>query len=116
MGGGEVVTIRTPFNHALLLNVSPDGSRLLVRDFDWAQLEGTLWVIPAVGGAPLRLGAVVAHDGAWSPDGKRIVFARGEELYVAGSDGSNRESSRRRPAVRSGCAGPRTARACDSRS
>ena len=45
-------------------------------------------MIPAVGGAPLRLGAVVAHDGAWSPDGKRIVFARREVLYVAGSDGS----------------------------
>ena len=88
IGGGEVVTIRTPFNHALLLHVSPDGSRLLVRDFDWAQREGTLWVIPTVGGAPLRLGAVVAHDASWSPDGKRIVFARGEELYVAGSDGS----------------------------
>ena len=88
IGGGEAVTIRTPFNHALLLHVSPDGSRLLVREFDWAQLEGTLWVIPAVGGAPLRLGAVVAHDASWSPDGKRIVFARGEELYVAGSDGS----------------------------
>ena len=73
---------------AFLLNVSPDGSRLLVRDCDSAQPEGPLWVIPAVGGAPLRLGAVVAHDGAWSPDGKRIVFARGEELYVAGSDGS----------------------------
>jgi DNA-binding winged helix-turn-helix (wHTH) protein len=88
VGGGEFVTIRTPFNHALLLHVSPDGSRLLVRDFDWAQQEGPLWVIPAVGGAPLRLGAVVAHDGAWSPDGKRVVFARGDELYVAVSDGS----------------------------
>ncbi len=89
IGGGEVVTIPTPFNHALLLHVSPDGSHLLVRDFDHAQQEGTLWVIPAVGGAPLRLGAVVAQDGAWSPDGKRIVFARREELYVAGSDGSH---------------------------
>jgi Tol biopolymer transport system component len=88
VGGGEVVTIRTPFNHALLLHVSPDGSRLLVRDFDWAQRESTLWVIPTIGGAPLRLGAVVAHDASWSPDGKRIVFARGEELYVVGSDGS----------------------------
>ena len=70
------------------MNVSPDGSRLLVRESENAQLEGPLWVVPAVGGAPLRLGAVVAHDGAWSPDGKRMVFARGDELYLAGSDGS----------------------------
>ena len=88
VGGGEVVTIPTPFNHALLLNVSPDGSRLLVRDYERAHREGPLWVIPAVGGAPLRLGAVEAHDGVWSPDNKRLAFARREELYVAGSDGS----------------------------
>ena len=80
VGGGEVITIRTPLKHAFLLNVSPDGLRLLVRDSDPAEPEGALWVIPAVGGAPLRLGAVVAHDGAWSPDGKRIVFARREEV------------------------------------
>jgi dipeptidyl aminopeptidase/acylaminoacyl peptidase len=88
VGGGEVVPIRTPLNQPFLVNVSPDGSRLLVRESENAPLEGPLWVVPAVGGAPLRLGAVVAHDGAWSPDGKRMVFARGDELYLAGSDGS----------------------------
>ena len=89
VGGGDVVTLRTPFKQAYLLNVSPDGSRLLIRDGEPTEPEGPLWVMPAVGGAPLRLGAVVAHDGAWSPDGKRIVFASHEELYVAASDGSN---------------------------
>jgi hypothetical protein len=88
IGGREVVTIPTPLNQALLVNVSSDGSRLLVRDFEYGRLEDPLWVIPTVGGAPLRLGAVVAHDAAWSPDGERLVFARGEELYVARSDGS----------------------------
>jgi DNA-binding winged helix-turn-helix (wHTH) protein len=88
IGGREVVTIPTPLNQALLVNVSSDGSRLLVRDFEYGRLEDPLWVIPTVGGAPLRLGAVVAHDAAWSPDGERLVFARGEELYLARSDGS----------------------------
>lgn len=88
VSGGETVTIPTPFSNALLLNVSPDGSRLLVREFDRTQLEGSLWVIPIVGGAALRLGDIVAHDGGWSPDGTRLVFARGEELYVASGDGS----------------------------
>ena len=88
--GGEVVAIQTPFKNALLLNVSPDGSRLLVRELgaaDGGELGGPLWVFPAAGGAPMRLGDVLAHDGAWSPDGERIVFARGEELHVARSDG-----------------------------
>jgi Tol biopolymer transport system component/DNA-binding winged helix-turn-helix (wHTH) protein len=90
VGGGEVAAIRTPFKKALLLNGSPDGSRLLVRDMGVAEggeLEGPLWVFPAAGGAPIRLGDVLAHDGAWSPDGERIVFARGEELHMARSDG-----------------------------
>jgi Tol biopolymer transport system component len=89
VGGGQVVTIPTPFRSALLLHVSPDGSRLLVREFDHAQVEGPLWVIPTVGEAPHRLGAIVAHDAAWSPDGKRVVFACREKLYVAASDGSD---------------------------
>jgi Tol biopolymer transport system component/DNA-binding winged helix-turn-helix (wHTH) protein len=85
--GGEVVPIGTPFKDALLVNVSPDGSRLLVRDFNRGDMEGPLWIVTIPGGALRRLGDVVAHDGAWSPDGKRIVLAIGEELYVAGSDG-----------------------------
>ena len=92
--GGEVVSIGTPFKDALLLNVSPDGSRLLVRDFNLADMEGPLWVVPIPGGALRRLGDVVAHDAAWSPDGTRIVLAVGEELHVAGSDGKRAPGAR----------------------
>jgi Tol biopolymer transport system component len=88
LGGGEVVSIPAPLKQAYLVNVSPDGSRLLVREWEHARLEDPLWVIPTVGGAPLRLGAIVAHDAAWSPDGNRLVFARDEWLYVARGDGS----------------------------
>jgi DNA-binding winged helix-turn-helix (wHTH) protein/Tol biopolymer transport system component len=88
LGGGEVVSIPAPLDQAVLLNVSPDGSRLLVREWKIGRSEDPLWVIPTVGGAPLRLGAIVAHDAAWSPDGKRLAFARGDDLYLAESDGS----------------------------
>jgi Tol biopolymer transport system component/DNA-binding winged helix-turn-helix (wHTH) protein len=84
---GEVVPIVTPFKDALLLNISPDGSRLLVRDFNFAEMEGPLWVLSIPGGGLRRLADVMAHDGVWSPDGKSIVFARGEDLYRARSDG-----------------------------
>jgi len=30
----------------------------------------------------------MGHAGTWSPDGKSIVYANGQELYVAKSDGS----------------------------
>lgn len=89
VSGGEVVPIDTPFKDALLLNISPDGSKLLVRDFNFAELENPLWVVWVPGGALRRLGDIVAHDGAWSPDGNSVVVARGEDLYVARSDGTD---------------------------
>lgn len=56
LGGGEVVSIPAPLKQAYLVNVSPDGSRLLVREWEHTRLEDPLWVIPTVGGAPRRLG------------------------------------------------------------
>src|SRR5262249_35822354 len=35
-----------------------------------------------------RVGNVLAHDGTWSPDGGKIVYANGHDLYLAGTDGS----------------------------
>src|SRR5262249_41272411 len=39
-------------------------------------------------GAPRRFGSVVAHAGTWSPDGSKILYATGRDLYSAHSDGS----------------------------
>ena len=32
---------------------------------------------------------VVGHGGAWSPDGHRLVFVKGSDLYVAAADGTD---------------------------
>ncbi len=85
--GGEVVRISSPVERSQLLGLSPDGGRLLVRDWAIEKLEGALWVVPTSGGAPTRLGDVMAHDAAWSPDGQSLVYAQGQELYLAGADG-----------------------------
>jgi len=114
VGGGEVVHIATPFKNSLLLHVSPDGSRLLVRDFLITEKEGPLWVMPASGGAPRRLGDVIGHDGAWSPDGQRIVFAQGTALYLAASNGSDPQNLSTLAAVRIGFVGHPTEPACGS--
>jgi Tol biopolymer transport system component/tRNA A-37 threonylcarbamoyl transferase component Bud32 len=65
---------------------SRDGAQLLV-----VTLEG-ITVAPAFGGAgtlrrvvPAGLGGVVAAD--WSPDGREIVFVRGDSLFVTPLDG-----------------------------
>jgi len=89
MTGGETVLIPTPFQNAFPLDISPTGSELLVESFvNWGESEYPLWILPALGGSPRRFGNVIAHAGAWSPDGKAIVYANGAELYLAKSDGT----------------------------
>jgi Tol biopolymer transport system component len=47
-----------------------------------------LWILPALGGVPRRLGDVMGRDAAWSPNGERIAYAKGHELYVCKADGT----------------------------
>lgn len=46
-----------------------------------------LWAIPLPAGEPRRLGSLEAQDADLFPDG-RILFSKGNELYVAEKDGS----------------------------
>jgi protein kinase-like protein/WD40 repeat protein len=87
VSGGETIPIHTPFNNAVLLNISPDGSELLVAvayQFD----DLPFWIVPVLGGSPRRLGNISGHSGSWSPDGQKFVYANGTDLYMAKSDGS----------------------------
>jgi Tol biopolymer transport system component len=85
--GGETVAIPASFPDAAVGDISPDRSELLVSRGD-SEFEGSLWVVPVLGGAPRRLGDVLGHDATWSPDGLQIVYANGSKLYLAKSDGS----------------------------
>jgi eukaryotic-like serine/threonine-protein kinase len=87
--GGETVTIPTPFQNNILLDISPTGSELLVGSIVGTETEYPLWVLPILGGSPRRLGDVVAHAGAWAPEGQEIVFANAADLYLAKSDGTD---------------------------
>ena len=51
-------------------------------------LDGPLWSVPVLGGTPRRLGDLVGHAGAWSPDRKRIVSAKGNEIFLTKGDAS----------------------------
>jgi serine/threonine protein kinase/Tol biopolymer transport system component len=82
------VPVPTPFPSVTLLGISPDHSALLVGSVIRNEQEVPLWALPLPAAAPRRLGDVIAHDAAWSPDGKRLVYARDSELYLANADGS----------------------------
>jgi Tol biopolymer transport system component len=87
--GGEVAPIAAPSLSMQILNVSPDGSSLLVSDEPGTAFDGPLWALPILGGLPRRLGDAMGHAGAWSPDGLQLVFAKGNDLFIARNDGSD---------------------------
>jgi Tol biopolymer transport system component/DNA-binding winged helix-turn-helix (wHTH) protein len=91
--GGEPTAISFPTlkGYLLINDISPDHDRLLV----WAGLtpmEGSLWSIPLAASSPRPLDDVhvgVNFNGSrWSPDGQRLVYANGSDLYLAQGDGS----------------------------
>jgi eukaryotic-like serine/threonine-protein kinase len=90
--GGQVAPIAASSSDLLfslyLLNVSPDGSDLLVADRPGTAAEGPLSALPVLGGSRRRLADTVGHDGAWSSDEKKLVFAKGNDLYLANGEGT----------------------------
>jgi Tol biopolymer transport system component/imidazolonepropionase-like amidohydrolase len=68
--------------------VSPDGRTLAV------DLQGSIWTLPAAGGAATRITDIVndARQPSWSPDGKWIAFFAyrdgGYDLWAIAPDGT----------------------------
>jgi serine/threonine protein kinase/Tol biopolymer transport system component len=87
--GGEVARVSVPAPTMVPMAVSPDGATLLVADdVGMTSFHGPLWSVPVLGGSPRRLGDVAAQGAAFSWDGKKIVYADGNDLKLANSDGS----------------------------
>ena len=76
--------------------VSPDGRSVLyaVRTADVAanRRSGKTFVVAAAGGTPrvFPAGDVNASEARWSPDGRRIAYIAGGQLWVADTTGGNR--------------------------
>jgi Tol biopolymer transport system component/DNA-binding winged helix-turn-helix (wHTH) protein len=68
-------------------DISPDGSRLLLRDHLSPEAEQPLWIVSTLGGSAQRVGNVLAHDATWMPDGKSVLFANGNQLFITGTNG-----------------------------
>lgn len=88
-GGGEIATIELPFANPAVTDISPERSELLVNQVTTdTSYNGFYWSVPVPAGSPHRLGDVLGHDAVWAPDGK-LLFAKGNDLYVAEHDGAN---------------------------
>jgi Tol biopolymer transport system component len=93
LSGGAVTPLNIPAEVAAptLGDISPDGSRLLLRQHLSPESEQALWVVPTIGGSALRVGDVLAHDATWMPDGSGILYANGNDLYLTQLNGSHPE-------------------------
>jgi DNA-binding winged helix-turn-helix (wHTH) protein len=100
--GGDVVSFPSPIANPIVIDISPDHSRLLVWSCPPLYVrECPLWIVPVLGGAPRRAGDLrsslldVDRDGrgrspdaAWSPNGKELLYVHEDWLWRANIDGS----------------------------
>lgn len=89
--------------------LSPDGRTMLytVRTTDVAANRRTprTFVVPAAGGAAREFPAadINATEARWSPDGRRVAYIAGGQLWIADADGANR---RQITSLNGGATGP----------
>ena len=87
--GGAAIDVTVSEGTSMSVAVSPDG-RSLATD-----LQGSLWILPATGGAMTRITDIFndARQPMWSPDGRSIVFFAfrdgGYDLWTIAPDGSD---------------------------
>jgi Tol biopolymer transport system component/DNA-binding winged helix-turn-helix (wHTH) protein len=84
VGGGEVHRFVTPpeISRPAVADISRDGAELLIRSMMWAETEQPLWIASSTGGSARRLFDVLAHDAAWTPDRKSVLYASGQDLFL----------------------------------
>jgi eukaryotic-like serine/threonine-protein kinase len=87
VSGGETAPVASHFDDIQLADISPNGSELLIGQFNNAG-EVPIYILPLPAGLPRRVGDILGHDASWSPNGEQIVYARGNELFLAKPDGS----------------------------
>ncbi len=92
VSGGVIATVPVPASTGTFvpLGLSPDGSNLLVEQVSGpTEFDAPLWSLPVLGGSPIRLADTVGKSGAWSPNGKQLAYTKGNDLYIASSDGTD---------------------------
>jgi len=87
--GGNVQRTPTPFDNTRIFDLSPDHSQFLIGELTREGEETPLWLWPVQGGAPRRVGDVMAKEAVWSPQGSMIAFVREATIQISDSDGNH---------------------------
>jgi eukaryotic-like serine/threonine-protein kinase len=87
--GGETSTIPAPVKRMAIHDISSDHSQMLVGSMAaTGDRVVPLWALPLPAGSPRRLGDIEGSEGAWSRDGRYLVFIKGADLYLANAEGT----------------------------
>ena len=87
--GGETSVISSPLTNVRIQDISKDRSQVLAGSYVATEIENPLWLLPVPSGSPRRLADIVGHAATFSPDGRRLVFAKGPNLFAAEADGTS---------------------------
>jgi Tol biopolymer transport system component/predicted Ser/Thr protein kinase len=88
IGGGDSAPVDAPSWFDGLHDIAPNRPELLVAGPPIAVYDRGLWNLPVPGGQPRRLGAMLASDAAWSPDGATLYFSSHGSIFAADADGN----------------------------
>jgi serine/threonine protein kinase/Tol biopolymer transport system component len=86
--GGKTTVLPTSLESPEVFDISPTRSELLVANFTSGLGRWPLWIVPVPAGPPRRLGSLWATGAAWSPDGYKIAYVIGRDLYRVNRDGT----------------------------
>ena len=81
-GGSTQISLPSEVSSARIADLSPDGTRLLLRSSLSRDSEQPLWIASTMGGSARRVGSILAQDATWMPDGTSILYAAGNDLYT----------------------------------
>jgi DNA-binding winged helix-turn-helix (wHTH) protein/Tol biopolymer transport system component len=87
--GGEPMVVGGIRGEVQPVDLSPSRREILALETSVSGQESQLWVCALPGGPFRRLGNLTGSAAAWSPDGSRLYYARGEKMYAGEKDGSN---------------------------
>ncbi len=95
--GGEVIPLSVMLKAPFVQDLSKDGTELLVANDE--EMQGrSIWVHPAAGGSPHRVGTVLTNWGprgpgldyaAFTEDESHVLFSQGYDIYSVSRDGSD---------------------------
>jgi Tol biopolymer transport system component/DNA-binding winged helix-turn-helix (wHTH) protein len=86
--GGEAVPLSVPLKQPRLLDLSREGTELLIANDDGFN-SSSLWVQSVVGGSLRHIETVPIMDAKFDPDGKSIIYGTDHDVYSVNRDSSS---------------------------